>query len=96
MPSAFYKLTDHRSQIKSYVNDVVRSFLPTLELDDAFASKEDLARSVKTQLSSLMVEYGYEIIATLVTDLDPNSQIKAAMNEINGSDSCFTHYPRLL
>jgi regulator of protease activity HflC (stomatin/prohibitin superfamily) len=85
VPSAFYKLTDARSQIRSYVFDVVRSSLPRMDLDAAFASKDEIANSVKNQLAHQMVEYGYEIIATLVIDLDPNAHVKAAMNEINAS-----------
>jgi regulator of protease activity HflC (stomatin/prohibitin superfamily) len=85
VPSAFYKLTDHVSQIRSYVFDVVRSSIPRLELDEAFASKDDVANNVKNQLSALMAEYGYEILAALVIDLDPNAHVKAAMNDINAS-----------
>ena len=55
------------------------------DLDDAFASKNDLAEAVQLQLQTLMSEYGYEIIAALVVDLDPNARVKAAMNEINGT-----------
>jgi regulator of protease activity HflC (stomatin/prohibitin superfamily) len=90
VPSAYYKLTDPKSQIRSYVYDVVRSAIPRLELDDAFASKYEVADAVKNQLSVLMSEYGYEIIAALVIDLDPNPHVKAAMNEINGEDCLFT------
>ncbi len=85
VPSAYYKLTDPRSQIRSYVFDVVRSSVPRLDLDDAFASKDEVANQVKSQLASLMAEYGYEIIAALVIDLDPNPHVKAAMNDINAS-----------
>ena len=84
VPSAHYKLTDPASQIRSYVFDVVRSSLPRMDLDDAFASKNDLAEAVQNQLQVLMKNYGYEIIAALVVDLDPNIRVKAAMNEING------------
>lgn len=86
VPSAYYKLTDPKSQIRSYVFDVVRSSIPRMELDDAFASKDEVASAVKNQLSVLMAEYGYEIIAALVVDLDPNTYVKAAMNEINGTN----------
>jgi regulator of protease activity HflC (stomatin/prohibitin superfamily) len=55
-----------------------------MDLDDAFASKSDLAEAVKHQLQELMSEYGYEIIAALVVDLNPDRHVKAAMNEING------------
>lgn len=85
VPSAFYKLTDHESQIRSYVFDCVRSSIPRLELDEAFASKDDVANNIKNQLASLMDEYGYEILAALVVDLDPDNRVKFAMNDINAS-----------
>lgn len=81
--SAFYKLTDVRSQITAYVYDVVRSSIPKMDLDDAFASKSTVADSVRDQLSALMGEYGFSIVAALVIDLDPNQYVKAAMNDIN-------------
>lgn len=84
VPSAYYKLTDNRGQIRSYVFDVIRGSVPRMELDEAFASKDHIANAVKDQLSHAMAEYGYEIVATLVVDLDPNQNVKAAMNEING------------
>lgn len=85
VPSAFYKLTDRNAQIRSYVFDVVRSSFPRLELDESFASKDDVARAVKEQLSALMKEYGYVIVAALVIDIDPDARVKASMNEINAS-----------
>jgi regulator of protease activity HflC (stomatin/prohibitin superfamily) len=88
VPSAVYKLTDPQSQIRSYVFDVVRGSVPRLDLDAAFASKDDVANSVKTHLQQLMMEYGYEIVATLVIDIDPNAHVKAAMNDINGKILC--------
>lgn len=80
--AAYYKLTDVRSQMTSYVNDVVRSAIPRMELDEAFASKGVVADAVKEQLTSLMSEYGFEIRAALVIDLDPNTTVKQAMNNI--------------
>lgn len=80
---AYYKLTDVRSQITSYVFDVVRSTIPRMELDQAFASKDEVAVAVKDQLTTLMQEYGFEIKTALVIDLDPNAHIKASMNDIN-------------
>lgn len=82
--SAFYKLTDPHAQIRSYVNDVVRSTVPTLDLDAAFASTEGVAHSVLNSLQHLMLEYGYQIIACLVVDIIPDPKVKFAMNEIMG------------
>eukprot|EP00977_Amphora_coffeiformis_P012972 scaffold3330_cov164-Amphora_coffeaeformis.AAC.4 len=82
---AYYRLTDPRTQIQSYVFDVVRSTVPKMELDEAFSSKDDIAKAVLESLASVMTEYGYEIRNTLVTDLSPDNKVKASMNEINAS-----------
>lgn len=82
---AYYRLSDPRGQIQSYVFDVVRSTVPRLELDEAFASKDEVAAATMDQLQSVMKDYGYEILNTLVTDLSPDARVKASMNEINAS-----------
>jgi regulator of protease activity HflC (stomatin/prohibitin superfamily) len=83
--AAYYRLTDPRGQIQSYVFDVVRSTVPKLELDAAFASKDEIADAVLAQLKDVMKDYGYEILNTLVTDMAPDHKVKASMNEINAS-----------
>lgn len=82
---AYYRLTDPRNQIQSYVFDVVRSTVPKMELDEAFASKAEVAAAVLDQLKDVMSDYGYEIKNCLVTDLTPDHKVKASMNEINAS-----------
>jgi regulator of protease activity HflC (stomatin/prohibitin superfamily) len=82
---AYYRLTDPRGQIQAYVFDVVRSTVPKLELDEAFASKAEIASATLHQLKDVMKDYGYEILTTLVTDLAPDAKVKASMNEINAS-----------
>ncbi|WP_298893645.1 SPFH domain-containing protein [uncultured Psychroserpens sp.] len=83
---AFYKLDYPHDQITSYVFDVVRAEVPKMKLDDVFVRKDDIAIAVKSELNDAMIEYGYDIIKTLVTDIDPDSQVKAAMNRINASE----------
>ncbi|MEK9529874.1 MAG: SPFH domain-containing protein [Flavobacteriaceae bacterium] len=83
---AFYKLDYPHDQITSYVFDVVRAEVPKMRLDDVFERKDDIAIAVKTELNDSMVNYGYDIIKTLVTDIDPDQQVKEAMNRINASE----------
>ncbi|MEN8857148.1 MAG: SPFH domain-containing protein [Flavobacteriaceae bacterium] len=83
---AFYKLDYPHDQITSYVFDVVRAEVPKMKLDDVFVKKDDIAIAVKTELNDAMMDYGYDIIKTLVTDIDPDAQVKAAMNRINAAD----------
>jgi len=83
---AFYKLDYPHDQITSYVFDVVRAEVPKMKLDDVFVKKDDVAIAVKSELNDAMIEYGYDIIKTLVTDIDPDAQVKEAMNRINAAD----------
>ena len=83
---AFYKLDFPHDQITSYVFDVVRAEVPKMKLDDVFVKKDDIAIAVKAELNEAMMDYGYDIIKTLVTDIDPDSQVKEAMNRINASE----------
>lgn len=83
---AFYKLDNPYAQITSYVFDVVRAEVPKLRLDDVFEKKDDIAIAVKSELQDAMNEYGFDIIKTLVTDIDPDEQVKHAMNRINASE----------
>jgi len=83
---AFYKLDYPHDQITSYVFDVVRAEVPKMKLDDVFVKKDDIALAVKAELNDAMSGYGFDIIKTLVTDIDPDSQVKQAMNRINASE----------
>jgi regulator of protease activity HflC (stomatin/prohibitin superfamily) len=83
---AFYKLDYPHEQITSYVFDVVRAEVPKMKLDDVFVKKDDIALAVKAELNDAMSDYGFDIIKTLVTDIDPDAQVKQAMNRINASE----------
>ena len=83
---AFYKLEYPHEQITSYVFDVVRAEVPKMKLDDVFVKKDDIAIAVKAELQDAVLDYGYDIIKTLVTDIDPDAQVKAAMNRINAAE----------
>jgi len=80
---AFYRLTNPRAQIEAYVYDVMRSTVPKIDLDDVFTTKEEIAAEISSSLKEHMAGFGYEILATPITDIEPNAEVKRAMNEIN-------------
>jgi regulator of protease activity HflC (stomatin/prohibitin superfamily) len=82
---AFYELDDPYGQISSYIFDTVRAEVPKLDLDDVFSRKDDIATAVKAELSEHMDKYGYKIVQTLITDIDPDSLVKESMNRINAA-----------
>ena len=81
--TAFYKFDDPDRQIQSYVFDSIRSEVPKLELDDVFSEKDKIATAVQLELADTMEEYGFAIVKALVTDIDPDANVKNSMNEIN-------------
>lgn len=82
---AFYKLQDPEGQITSFVFDVVRARVPGIKLDQVFETKDEIAQAVKKELEQIMDDFGYGIVKTLVTDIDPDGKVKASMNEINAA-----------
>merc|ERR550514_1053716 len=80
---AYYRLTNPRKQIEAYVYDVVRSTVPKIDLDDVFTTKEEIAASISESLKQSMASFGYQILGTPITDIDPDREVKRAMNEIN-------------
>jgi regulator of protease activity HflC (stomatin/prohibitin superfamily) len=82
---AFYKLSDPVQQIKSYVEQVILGHVPSMTLDDVFASQSSIAAAVKQELDADMAAFGYEIVNVLVTDIVPDSKVKSAMNDINAA-----------
>jgi len=82
---AFYRLSNTRTQIQAYVFDVIRATVPKLNLDDVFEQKNDIAKAVEKELEKAMSAYGYEIVQTLIVDIEPDEHVKKAMNEINAA-----------
>ena len=82
---AFYKLANPRQQISSYVFNVILGHVPKMNLDDAFLQQSDIAIAIKQGLDDVMKTYGYAIDQALVTDIQPDEKVKAAMNEINAA-----------
>ena len=83
---AFYKLQNPQEQITAFIFDVVRAEVPRLKLDDVFEKKEEIALAIQRDLKEAMLDYGYDIIKALVTDIDPDQKVKIAMNRINAAE----------
>jgi len=82
---AFYKLSNTKGQIQAYVFDVIRASVPKLDLDSTFLQKNDIAKAVEEELEKAMSAYGFEIVQTLIVDIEPDVQVKRAMNEVNAA-----------
>ncbi len=83
---AFYRLSSPHDQITAYVFDTVRAEVPKMKLDDVFERKDDIAVAIRRELEEAMHDYGYGIVKALVTDIDPDMEVKSAMNRINAAE----------
>lgn len=82
---AYYKLMRPEAQIKSYIEDALRSSVPKLTLDELFEKKDEIALEVQHQVAEEMSTYGYIIVKTLITKVEPDAEVKQSMNEINAA-----------
>ena len=82
---AYYKLSNPGDQIKAYVEQVILGHVPSMTLDEVFASQAGIAAAVKQELDADMAGFGYEIVNVLVTDIVPDAKVKSAMNDINAA-----------
>lgn len=82
---SYYRLSSPAQQIKSYVFDRVRTSLSQLDLDEAFSSKDSIATEIESTLAEQMSNYGFKIINSLVTDINPDERVRASMNSINAA-----------
>ena len=71
--------------MEAFTSDVVRSKLPGLDLDSAYADVEEMALAIETTLRERMEEYGYMIVKALVLNINPAAEVKEAMNRINAA-----------
>ena len=83
--AARYTIAQPQAQIRSLIDDVIRSSLPTLTLDESYEAKEHIVHSLKDTVGSGMAKYGFIIENVLITDLRPEASVLHAMNEINSA-----------
>jgi regulator of protease activity HflC (stomatin/prohibitin superfamily) len=80
---AFYRLTNPKTQMESWIFDNVRAKVPGMTLDSVFENKEEIAKEIEASLSERLSEYGYKLVRALVNDIQPDRGVADAMNEIN-------------
>jgi len=84
--TAFYSMEDPISQIRAYVENTVRAKAPKMTLAELYDDFNTIEKIVSDQLSKTMASYGYVIENTLVRSVEPPSEIRDAMNQINASE----------
>eukprot|EP01052_Picozoa_sp_SAG31_P018681 SAG31_NODE_1333_length_8743_cov_1.681050_7_plen_91_part_00 len=80
---AYYGLSNIEQQLRAYVEDVLRSTVPKKNIDQVYEAKESLSCTIKETLERELHRYGYEILNALVVDIQPDSAVLNAMNQVH-------------
>ena len=83
---SFYTLNDPIRQLESYLTDALRSAIPKYSLDDVFDKKDDIGRGVNDTVSTLMSDFGFDVVSTLITGIKLPDNVERAMNSINSAE----------
>ncbi|MCI8469803.1 MAG: SPFH domain-containing protein [Eggerthellaceae bacterium] len=73
------------AQMRSYLIDALRSTVPPYPHDEVFDKKDAIASDVNRTVSDLMVDYGYDVVSTLITSIDLPADVEQSMNRINSA-----------
>lgn len=79
---AFYKFSNPSEQIRSFASNVIRGQVPKHGMDELFIIRDEMQKTLREELEEQMASYGFRIVATLITDIDPNNEVKQAMSQI--------------
>ena len=80
---AYYRFSNPSGQISSYAGNVIRGHVPKMTVDELFITRDEIQLALKKELDANMAEFGFNIVATLIVDIDPIDAIKQAMSQIN-------------
>lgn len=83
--TAVFHVAQPVEMIQAQIDDVLRSTLPTMDLDEAYSAKDKMVRQLLESVGGEMEPHGYHIHNVLITDLVPEASVLRAMNEINAS-----------
>lgn len=83
---AYYNMENPYEQISTYITNIVRTEIPKITLKDVFENKDTIADIINDALAKKINPYGYDVVNTLISDIEPDAHVKSAMNRINAAD----------
>jgi len=83
--TAVFDIVDPEAQMRAEVDNILRSTLPLMDLDEAYTAKDKMVADILHSVKAAMGKFGYDILNVLITDIVPEKSVLVAMNEINAS-----------
>jgi len=83
---AAYELDDPETQIISYVSNLVRSEVGKKTFLELYNVRDEIQDVIEEVLSSKMKEFGFRIVAVLVDEPIPTSDVQDSYNSVTASE----------
>lgn len=84
---AYFQLNNPDSQIRAYIEQYVRSQVPSMDLMQLQRDQQAVSAGVREYLQTKMESYGYTIGDVLITDVRPPEAIVKSQNSIVASEN---------
>src|SRR3990167_2389842 len=82
---AFFSLDNPIDQIRSFVENSIRSSVANISIDDLFKQHNNISEEIFQTTMSHLQPHGYNIVGTLITNIKPDIKVATAMNAVNES-----------
>lgn len=83
---AAYELDDPETQIISYVSNLVRSEVGKKTFLELYSVRDEIQDVIEEVLSKKMEEFGFKIVAVLVDEPIPTSDVQDSYNSVTASE----------
>ncbi|EKF98437.1 hypothetical protein TCSYLVIO_010664 [Trypanosoma cruzi] len=77
--NAFYRFANPEKQIGSFAANVIRGEVPKYTLDEVFVASRNIKHAVEEELKERLSQYGFVLEATLVTQIEPSTELQQAI-----------------
>ncbi|MBL6664280.1 MAG: SPFH domain-containing protein [Rickettsiales bacterium] len=82
---SYYKLNNPEVQINSFILNLIRSKGASLDLEEVYTKRSDLADFVMKELEQKVADYGFEIVDVLVDEPEPSREVQNSYNSVLAS-----------
>lgn len=83
--NAFYQFSNAETQIRSYVENSIRSTVPKYKLIELYNQRNEISNTIKDYLEPRMHPYGFNVFETQILDISPSREVRDAMNAVISS-----------
>lgn len=87
LEKAFYAVEDVEGAIEDLVKTTLRSLIGELELDQTYASRNDINRHLREQLAEAAASWGVEVIRVELQEIAPPKEVLESLAKARAAES---------